>query len=335
MSDKADIALYLLGGTISMAPKKEAHKEGETERPKGGVVPTISADDLCAVIPGLDQIATVRPQTFKKVASANLNMEDALRLKEEIEKLAKTQKCDGVVIVQGTDTLEEMAFLLDIILEVSIPVIVTGAMRSANMVSADGASNILSSVIAASFAPFAMAGVLVVMNEDIHAARYVQKCHTRDVGAFKSLNGGIIGQVCEGMIRMNYLPPQKRVFNFIEKRVVPKVGLVKATFGDEGDILKLITDENFQGLVIEAFGAGHLPESWLDHLDILIKDMPIMLCSRTSEGPVFQNTYGYVGAEIDLIGRGLIPSGILDGPKARLYMQACLMSGMAITPPDY
>ena len=136
-------------------------------------------------------------------------------------------------------------------------------------------------------------------------------------------------------MRQNYTPTQKPKFNLSSTEALPKVGLIKATLGDEGEMLKLVSQNDFQGLVIEAFGAGHLPESWLDLLDGLVKKMPVMLCSRTAEGTVFQNTYGYAGAEIDLIARGLIPGGILDGPKARLYMQVCLMSGVEISIPEY
>ena len=327
MADKPVISLFLLGGTISMAPAKDATSSG--------VVPSISAEDLCAAVPGLDQLAEIRTHTAKMVASANLTIKDAVLLSSEIEKLSEKKESDGIVIVQGTDTLEEMAFLLDLITDVNIPIVLTGAMRSANMVSADGPGNILSSVIAAKYRPIADVGVVVLMNDDIHAARYVQKCHTRDLAAFKSRNGNKVGQICEGEVRQNYTPTQKPKFKLSKTEGFPKVGLIKATFGDEGELLKLISGAGFQGIVIEAFGAGHLPESWLELLTELVKKMPVMLCSRAAEGPVFQKTYGYAGAEIDLIARGLIPSGVLDGPKARLYMQVCLMSGVKVTIPKY
>lgn len=300
-----------------------------------GVIPTLTAEDLCKVIPEIKSYAEVSTHTLKKVASANLSISDAINIRNEIEHSVVKGDCDGAIIIQGTDTLEEMAFFLDLILDVSIPVIVTGAMRSANMMSADGPANILSSVIVATYKPLAKAGVVVLMNDDIHAARFVQKCHTRNVAAFKSINGSVLGEVCEGKVQINYNLEEKQARAIRTNAIIPKVGLLKATFGDQGDILKLISHENLDGLVIEAFGAGHLPESWLDTLDQLVKKIPIMLCSRTSEGRVFENTYGYDGAEIDLIARGLTPSGILDGLKARLYMQACIMSGSPVIKPDY
>ncbi|MEZ5757729.1 MAG: asparaginase [Emcibacteraceae bacterium] len=330
MDEMLSISVVLLGGTISMAPAK--NKKGNSDE---GVVPTISADELCSAVPGIENIATINPKSVKLVASANLEMMDVLLLKDIIEELAEKDNSDGVVIIQGTDTLEEMAFALDLILDVNIPVIFTGAMRSANMVSADGPANILGAVIAATCKPLAKSGVVVVMNDDIHAARFVQKCHTRDVGAFKSLNGGKVGQICEGNVLLSSPVEKRRSFQILDNQSVPKVGLIKATLGDPGDILEYYMSENYQGLVIEAFGAGHLPEKWLLLLDRMIAKMPVILCSRTAEGPVFEKSYGYPGAEIDLIARGLVPAGILDGAKARLYMMINIMAGQELRKPDY
>lgn len=330
MDEMLSISVVLLGGTISMAPVK--NEKGNSDE---GVVPTITADELCNAVPGLEKIASVKPKSVKLVASANLEMMDVLLLKNIVEELAEKDNSDGVVIIQGTDTLEEMAFALDLILDVNIPVIFTGAMRSANMVSADGPANILAAVVAATSKQLANSGVVVVMNDEIHAARFVQKCHTRDLGAFKSLNGGKVGQICEGKVLISATVKKKQSFQILNNHFVPKVGLMKATLGDPGDILEYFISENYQGLVIEAFGAGHLPEKWLPFLDRMIAKMPVILCSRTAEGPVFENTYGYKGAEIDLIARGLVPAGILDGPKARLYMMISIMAGQKLSKPEY
>ncbi|HPF45658.1 MAG: asparaginase [Alphaproteobacteria bacterium] len=330
MDKMLSISVVLLGGTISMAPSKnEKGNSGE------GVVPSITADELCNAVPGIEKIASVKPKCIKLIASANLDIMDVILLKKIIEELAEKDISDGVVIIQGTDTMEEMAFALDLMLDVKIPVIFTGAMRSANMVSADGPSNILGAVIAATYKPLANSGVVVLMNDEIHAARFVQKCHTRDVGAFKSLNGGKVGQICEGKVLLSAPVKKKQSFQIVNAHPVPKVGLIKATLGDPGDLLEYYISENYQGLVIEAFGAGHLPEKWLPLLDRVIAKMPVILCSRTAEGPVFENSYGYPGAEIDLIARGLVPAGILDGPKARLYLMISIMAGQEICKPDY
>jgi L-asparaginase len=254
------------------------------------------------------------------VASANLNYRDVSWLIGEITKLAAEGSADGVVIVQGTDTLEEMAFILDSLLDVSLPVVVTGAMRSPNMAGAEGSANILASVIAASSKDLKSSGVTVVMNDDIHGARAVKKSHTGNVAAFKSVNGGTIGRIVEGQVRIfNQLKSRQRIkirgdINF------PKIAVIKACFGDDDQMIKLVAGADYEGLVIEAFGAGHLPESWLEELTALSLKIPIILSSRTGEGHVFQKSYGYKGAEIDLIARGLIPSGVLDGPKSKILL---------------
>lgn len=329
MTIKPIVSVFLLGGTISMAPAESCQEDNK------GVVPTVGAEDLCNAVPGLESVARVIPQTLKMVASANLNFADIFDLKNKIEELSRKDNSDGIIIVQGTDTLEEVAFMLDLILDVDVPVVVTGAMRSANMVSADGPANILSAAISASCAKLSHAGVVVVFNEEIHAARYVQKCHTRDVGAFKSINGGKLGQICEGTVLIGSNITKKPIMQINEAESIPKVGLVKATLADDGGMLEYALKANYDGLVIEAFGAGHLPETWLPILDQLVEKMPVMLCSRTVEGPVFEKSYGYVGAEIDLISRGLIPAGILDGVKARLFMKACIIAGIPVTKPPY
>lgn len=318
LNTKNQITLFLLGGTISM-------QKGEQD----GVVPTVTADELCAAVPGLEQFADITARTDRMVASGNLGFADAFFLKNEIENLAG--KADGVVIIQGTDTLEEMAFVLDHILDVDIPVVLTGAMRSPDTPSADGPGNIRSSVQCAATEELARAGAVVVMNNDIHAARHVRKCHTGDVAAFRSVNGSPLGRVVEGVTEIVSIPKRNTVFKIPANSPVPKVALIKAAFDEGDDLLKLIADSDYQGLVIEAFGAGHVPESWLDQLDELVGKMPVVLASRTGEGRVFEKTYGYKGAEIDLISRGLIPAGYYDGVKARLYLQLMMMAGTEIS----
>lgn len=312
------ITLFLLGGTISMQKGAE-----------DGVVPTVTAEELCNAVPGLAQVAAITARTDRMVASSNLGFADAFFLKNEIENLAGAT--DGIVIVQGTDTLEEMAFVLDNILEVGIPVVMTAAMRSPDMASADGPGNMLAAVQCAATKKMAQAGVVVVMNDDIHPARYVRKCHTNDIAAFRSDYGARLGRVVEGVVELGPLPQKRTPVQISEDTPVPKVALIKATFNEGDDLLKLIGDSDYQGLVIEAFGAGHVSESWLDQLDKLVAKMPVVLASRTDEGRILKKTYGFKGSEIDLIARGLVPAGYYDGLKARLYLQLLMMAGEKIS----
>ncbi|PCI47148.1 MAG: L-asparaginase, partial [Alphaproteobacteria bacterium] len=231
------------------------------------------------------------------------------------------------VIVQGTDTLEEMAFLLDCLLDISRPVVVTGAMRNPAELSADGPANIMAAVTCAATREIGLAGVVVVFNDDIHAARFVTKSHTGNVGAFQSPNCGPIGRVVEGKAYVFAVPVAGPKVPIPQPPNIPHIAVIKASFGDDGFLLKLLENSDCQGLVIEAFGAGHLPETYLDSLDRLARKIPIILSSRAGAGHIFRQTYGYKGAEIDLIRRGLIPSGILDGLKAKILLTLLVMSG--------
>jgi len=311
------VKLFLLGGTITMKPAPNT----------AAIIPTLAADDLCRAVPGLDQLARLVTRTDHMLASGNLTIRHAVDLAGEIKQAAEAGKTDGFVIVQGTDTLEEMAFLLDCLLDIAQPVVVTGAMRSPAAQSCDGPANILAAVTCAANKSIGLAGVVVVMNDDIHGAQFVTKSHTGNVAAFQSPNIGPIGRVVEGRAHLLAIPVQGPKISLAPCKNIPRVALIKALFDDDAFQLAMLENADCQGAVIEAFGAGHLPEAYLPSLDILIGKMPVILSSRVGAGHIFQQTYGYKGAEVDLIQRGLIPAGLLDGPKSRLLLILLLMSG--------
>ncbi|VAX07292.1 L-asparaginase [hydrothermal vent metagenome] len=318
------VRLFLLGGTITM---KKLPGKNTSLTSFSGVVPTVNADDLCRAVPGLDQVARLVARTDHMIASGNLNFQHAFDLAAEIRRAARTGDTDGFVIVQGTDTLEEMAFILDCLLDIPQPVVVTGAMRSPAELSADGPANIMAAVTCAADKTIGKAGVVVVMNDEIHGAAFVTKAHTASVGAFQSPNIGPIGHLAEGQPYLLSVPVQGPKFALPAGADMPKVALIKAAFGDDAFLLNMLETSECQGLVIEAFGAGHLPESYLATLDNMTGKIPVILCSRTGAGHIYQHTYGYKGAEMDLIKRGLIPSGIYNGLQSRLLLTLLLMSG--------
>jgi len=318
----------LLGGTITM---KKATKKNtpltSSGSPLSGVVPTVNADDLCREVPGIERVARLVTRTDHMIASGNLNFQHAFDLAAEIQEAAQTGATDGFVIVQGTDTLEEMAFLLDCLLDIRQPVVVTGAMRSPAELSADGPANIMAAVTCAARKTIGAAGVVVVMNDEIHSARFVTKAHTGSVGAFQSPNIGPIGRLVEGYPHLFSVPVQGPKIAVPSEANMLKVALIKVAFGDDGFLLNILENSACQGLVIEAFGAGHIPESYLEALDKMAGKIPVILSSRTGAGQIYQKTYGFKGAEMDLIKRGLIPSGIYNGLQSRLLLILLLMSG--------
>jgi L-asparaginase len=165
--------------------------------------------------------------------------------------------------------------------------------------------------------------VLVTFADDIHAAARVRKSHTTSLAAFVSATGGPVGQFVEGRARFLGGAGPRVVLPRPAGGALPRVPLLVATLGADAPDRELVAD----GLVVAAFGVGHLPDWWADPLAELAARMPVVLASRTLAGPVLTDTYGFAGSERDLIGRRLIPAGFLDPAKARVLMLAVLAGG--------
>jgi L-asparaginase len=303
-----------LGGTIAMTPGAA-----------GGVVPSLSTDELVAALPGLaGSKIDVQVLDFRRVPGAAVDIADLLALSRTITVLLD-QGADGIVITQGTDTVEESAFLLDLYHSEDQPVVVTGAMRNPSLAGADGPANLLAAIQTAASPEAAGLGVLVVFADEIHAATRVRKTHSTSTGTFKSPNGGPLGYVVEGRPHILSHRPQRTTLP-LPAHDLPPVGLVTIGIGDRGELLEGI-ESKVEALVVAAMGAGHVPDRIVKTLERLAGIMPVILASRTGSGPVLTETYGFTGSERDLIARGLLPAGFLDPFKARLLVAASLAAG--------
>jgi L-asparaginase len=169
-------------------------------------------------------------------------------------------------------------------------------------------------------------GTLVVLNYDIHAARFVQKTHTTLPSAFASPLVGPVGAVAEGRPRLFARVPRLPVLPADAGPPAP-VALVSWAMGDDGRVLAALPGLGYAGCVIAGMGAGHVPAEAAAAVGALAAHMPVVLASRSAAGPVFTETYGYPGGEIDLIGRGAIPAGMLGALKARLLLGLALRNG--------
>ncbi|MGW2690138.1 asparaginase [Streptomyces sp. NPDC001414] len=308
---KRKVLVLTLGGTIAMTRAASAP----------GVTPTLTGSDLVGAVPGLRSAAKVRVEDFRQMPGASLATGDIVDLVERLGR-AEREGFDGVVVTQGTDTLEETSYLTDLYYSGAMPVVFTGAMRNAASAGADGPANLLAAVQTAGSADARGAGVLVVLGDEIHAARHVRKLHTTSPGAFGSPNSGPLGHVAEGSARFHRLPKPIGPLP-LPAGALPQVEIVTASLGSSGTLLKGLESE-VSGLVVAAFGVGHVPESWCSRLEALAAAMPVVLASRISAGPVLTSTYGFAGSECDLLARGLIGAGTLDPYKARLLLTALL-----------
>jgi L-asparaginase len=312
------ISVFSLGGTIASA---------KSSAPTGGVTPKLTAADLVAAIPELDGVAQVTAVTFRQIPSGDLTFGDLVGLAHAIERSFEAG-ASGAVVTQGTDTIEETAFALDLLVRSPRPVIVTGAMRNSTAASPDGSANVLGSVRVAASPEAAGLGTLVVFNDEIHAARFIRKTHTSNVATFQSPSCGALGWLTEDRVRVALRVAPLAQVGVVPEGDVPAVSLIKFAIGDDARVLDELEALGYAGVVVEGFGGGHVPARVVASLEKLAGRMPVVLASRTGSGEVLSETYGFPGSERDLLGRGLLSAGVLDGPKARVLLTLILATNV-------
>ena len=313
------ILIVSLGGTITM-----------TRSDAGGITPTLTADKLIDSVPQLAGVATLEAITQFSMPGASLSIRNLAEVANLLNERLQGD-IDGAVVVQGTDTIEDTAFVLDLLVHSTRPVVVTGAMRGPQAAGADGPANILSAVTVAADTRLSDMGVVVVLNDEIHSARWVQKSHTSLTSAFTSPGTGCMGFVAEGRVTL-MMTPQRNMAPIQGPLVHDSaVALVSLGLGEDGRMLPALKALGYSAVVIEGMGAGHVPAAAMSAMSELVTQMPVVLCTRVRGGRVFTQTYGFAGSEMDLIAKGVIPCGHLSASKARLLLSLLLSTG---TTPD-
>ena len=308
------VAIFAMGGTIAMA-----------ERGEHGVKPSLGADALVEAVPQLADVASIEAETFRLLPSPEVTIPDLFALADAIEQ-AVAAGAHGAVVTHGTDTMEESAFVLDRILTLDAPVVLTGAMRNPTLAGPDGPANLLNSVTLAAHGPARGLGVMVVMNDEIHAARYVRKAETSNPAAFRSAPAGPLGWFAEGTVRLAGRPGPRRTITVPRDTTPAPVALLTVTLGDDGRLIEQALDAGYRGIVMECTGGGHAAAWVADKLAEAARQVPVVMASRTGVGEMLRQTYDFKGSEIDLLTRGLISAGWLDGLKARLLLTLLLMA---------
>ena len=344
------VVLFTLGGTIAMAGAGGRGDVGGVDPDGGGgagadggargVVARLTGAELTASVAGLGATGVeLDVRDAQAVPSANLTFGQVVSVVQAASR-AVAEGARGVVVTQGTDTLEETSFLADLVWPHEEPLVFTGAMRNPTLAGADGPANLLASVLTAASDEARGLGALVVFNDEIHAPRWVRKGHSTSTATFVSPNAGPIGQVVEGRVRVLARPPRRdrvllegvlagvgegeeaTVSRFDESRVA----LYTVSLDDDGLLLNGIADTH-AGLVIAGYGVGHVPSALAPVLGSLAERIPVVLASRTGAGSVLRHTYGAIGSEVDLQRRGLINAGLLDPYKARVLLRLLLAAG--------
>ncbi len=291
------------GGTISM------------QADASGAVVTSQDNPMNHVSNPLEGVE-VHALDFFNLPSPHIKPKHMLALYQKIKEEA--DHYDGFVITHGTDTLEETAYFLDTMEVPHKPIVLTGAMRSSNELGSDGVYNYLSALRVASDDKAADKGVLVVMNDEIHAAKYVTKTHTTNVSTFQTPTHGPLGLIMKHEI-LYFKTAEPRV-RFDLDRIQGLVPIIPVYAGMTEELLDLLPVDQLDGLIIQAFGAGNVPKETAQKLNALIQEgLPIALVSRCFNG-IAEPVYAYEGGGVCLQNAGVFFVKELNAQKARLKL---------------
>jgi L-asparaginase len=312
----ARVAVIFTGGTISMVASAEA----------GGKVPTLDGAAILARAPGIDRIAELEIVDLGRTPASHLSFEQLLRIAGEIRRCQADPSVDGVVVVQGTDVIEETAFFWDLLLDGEAPVVVTGAMRAASDANDDGPDNLRDAVRCAASPVLRDQGVVVVLDHTINQADDVTKTHASALDTFQCLNVGPLGRVEGERVELFRTRSPRR--HVATDRAANGVQIVIAHVAMDGAQLDAAAANGAPGIVVEATGAGNTSASLLDAaVRAMERGTAITLVTRAAAGAASIG-YAFPGGGATWVRAGAMLAGHLTGPKARIALALGLGAGL-------
>ncbi len=315
---KPHIAIFFTGGTISM----------RVDAASGGPVPALSGEEIVAQVPGLDAIADFTIINFARLPGPHVTPSKMLELAHDVSRTLNAPEITGAVVTHGTDTLEETAYLLDLLVESEKPVVFVGAMRNSSELSWDGPANLRSAVRVAADAAARGLGVLVVMGDLLLAAGEATKTHTEATDTFQSRDFGPLGIVDKDRVLVTRRPIRRQ--HIPASKLEERVDLIKLAAGADGRFIDFALRDGARGLVLEGLGRGNVPVAALPAIQRAIaQGLPVVITSRCPRGRVL-DTYAYEGAGRPLKRMGVILGGLVPGHKARLQLMAALGAGWSV-----
>lgn len=311
------IHLLFTGGTISMQHDAAA----------GGNVPAHGGETLVGLVPGLDLIAPFRIENWAKVPACHLGPDRLWALRERVRELSERGEASGIVVTHGTDTIEETAYLLGRTLPGTVPVAITGAMRTSSDDAWDGPRNLLDAARVAASPASAGRGAMVVFNGEILAGETAVKTHATGLAAFSAPHATPVGRVEDGRVGY-HAPPAGRPAEVRPLGLTARVALVSLIVGDDGTLLDLARPEH-DGVVVEAFGSGNMPPGAVPAVRRWLDDgKPVVLATRCARGKVTP-IYAFEGGGARTVAMGAIPAGPRTPSQARMELVLALSAGTA------
>ncbi|HET6955365.1 MAG TPA: type II asparaginase [Vicinamibacterales bacterium] len=311
-----NVMVLATGGTIAGAAASDV-QAGYTSGQLG-------VDQLIAAVPQAKKIATLKGEQISNIGSQDMNDEVWLKLAKRVNELAAMPNVKGVVITHGTDTIEETSYFLNLVAKTDKPIVLTGSMRPATALSADGPLNFFNAVAVAASPESVGRGVLVVLNDWVHGAASLTKTSTTAVQTFMSPLSGLVGTVNYGKIEYNRGPvgrhTSKSEFSLNGVTALPRVDIIMAHENMDGALIEAAVASGAKGLVIAGVGNGNLTESALNALAAQAKKGIICVrASRVAVGRVDRNV------EVDDNKLGLVASQDKNPQKARVLLRLALL----------
>ncbi len=313
---KANVVILATGGTIAGAAAsgtQAAYKSG-----------AVTIDAMIAAVPGIGDLATITGEQISNVGSQDMTMDIMLKLANRINELARSNDVDGIVVTHGTDTMEETAFFLNLTVKTDKPVVMVGSMRPSTAVSADGPLNLYNAVGVAADPNARGRGVLVVMNDWIHAAHSLTKTSTTAIQTFMSPLRGLVGVANYGKNDFYSSPTWKHTtqteFDVSKVTSLPRVDIIFASADSSPDLIDAAAANGAKGIVIAGVGNGNMNKASLTAAaNAVQKGVVVVRSSRVVTGVVGRNV------EVNDDELGFIASDELNPQKARILLMLALM----------
>ena len=310
------VAMVFTGGTISMVADPTA----------GGKVPTLDGAAILARAPGIEAIAELVPIDLGRTPASHFSFAKLFEIASEIRRCQADPSIDGVVVVQGTDVIEETAFLWDLVLDGDAPVIVTGAMRAASDPNDDGPENLRNAVRCAAAPELLGQGVQVVLDGTINPADGVTKTHASALDTFQCLDTGPLGRVEDGRVLVDRpRGPRRRV---VTDRAVDGIPLVTAHVAMDGSLLDAAAALRPPGIVVEATGAGNTAGALVEAAARAIEQGIVVAFTSRCVAGAAGTGYAFPGGGATWARAGALLAGHLSGPKARIALAVGLGAGL-------
>lgn len=313
---KPNIVIVATGGTIAGAAKSETDAGYQSG--------AVAVDTLLEAVPQLSNLANVRGIQVASIGSQDMNDDVWITLANAVNDLLDSKGVDGVVITHGTDTMEETSYFLNLVVDSEKPVVMTGSMRPSTAMSADGPLNIYNAVAVAADRRARERGVLIAVNDDIHAARDITKMHTTDVETFRSNEPGLVGGSLFGtqvFFRKPTAPhTEDSAFAGKIKGPLPRVDVIYAHASMSADLIDAAVANGAKGLVIAGVGDGNMTAPAIEAVKRAVaKGVAVVRASRVGAGIVRRNV------EVNDDQLGTIASMELNPSKARVLLKLALM----------